>query len=250
MSSVTVHELKAHPEPFRLMATGAKRHEVRKADRPFKVGDVLRLREYVPETEHYTGAELLRLVSHITTPGSWGLPEGLCVLSLAGEPAGIWTQESLRAVLEAGGLGVQHIGKHLLTSGTIALSDLAQALNLGFTGAEFGLPLAQEPKYTVSRRGRLMVRATGTEIPDDEPVFILRGKDTLAVPTLIRYFTLAMRATENQQHAEAVSSRAVQFEDFAASKPKRMRDPDTCVAGSSIAGITLELSARAAEVTQ
>lgn len=241
MSSLTVHTLKTWPEPFRLIVTGAKRHEIRKADRPFKVGDLLRLQEWNPDTQSYTGAEVTKLVSHITTPGEWGLPETLCVLSLAPEPVHVWDRASVRAMLEAAGLGVQTVGRCTMTCGSIDLADIAEAINRALTGAEYGLPLAQEPKYTVSRRGRLMVRATGVEIPDDEPVFVLRGKDTLAASVLARYLVLVDRATENESHTKAVGLRAAAFEDFAADNPNRMRDPDTCVAGSDIASVKAAL---------
>lgn len=247
-STVVVHELKSHPAEFRKIATGAKRHEVRKADRPFKVGDLLRLREWEPTTEKYTGGELLRLISDITTPGSWGLPETHCVLSLAGEPCGIWTPRAVEALLTASGLGIHQFGRTRMTSGSIAISDLVQALNAGFTGAEFGLPQTQEPKYTVSVRGRLMNRATGVEIPDDEPVFVMRAKDALAPETLSRYLMLTARAARvvDPGHNEAVKGRLMDFLAFQATHPDRVKHPDTCSVGSSIAEITLELGAKPA----
>lgn len=81
------------------MASGAKKHTVRKADRDFKVGDSLLLREFQPDVAmsgfildeeskisgKYTGRALLRKITYITTPGSFGLPEDICVLSLSGE---------------------------------------------------------------------------------------------------------------------------------------------------------------------
>ena len=51
-----IHYLKILPEHFTAVACGAKTFEVRKDDRPFNVGDVLRLQEY--EEEIYTGSPL------------------------------------------------------------------------------------------------------------------------------------------------------------------------------------------------
>lgn len=40
---MTTHTLKTHPAPFQAVLDGSKRHEIRKADRPFAVGDVLEM---------------------------------------------------------------------------------------------------------------------------------------------------------------------------------------------------------------
>lgn len=82
-----VHELKTWPEPFAALLTGLKTHEVRKNDRDFRVGDLLRLREWEPRAGHpdggwHTGREVWREVTYISQGGTWGLPEGLCVLSV------------------------------------------------------------------------------------------------------------------------------------------------------------------------
>lgn len=49
------HELKTWPEYFQAVYDGLKPFELRKDDRPYNVGDVLRLREYEPMTDTYTG---------------------------------------------------------------------------------------------------------------------------------------------------------------------------------------------------
>lgn len=76
------HDLKTWPEPFTAIAMGEKRHEIRKADRPFAVGDTLRLREWDPATKTYSGHTMLRTVTYLTRGGEWGLPADLCVMSL------------------------------------------------------------------------------------------------------------------------------------------------------------------------
>jgi hypothetical protein len=95
----TEHELKAWPEPFAAVLTGAKRYEIRRADRDFKVGDVLWLREWQPERAgsykvvgtaatwvarpaHYTGRDIRCRVTYMTHAGQWGVPQGLCVMSI------------------------------------------------------------------------------------------------------------------------------------------------------------------------
>jgi hypothetical protein len=135
-----IHDLKCWPEPFAAILSGEKRHEIRRDDRGFKVGDVLRLREYrawcrghveavmfretidamagEPWTcdfcdskvalephetgcrmvDHevgpggcaesvkrgeYTGREILVRIIYKSDAGTWGLPTGLCVLSIS-----------------------------------------------------------------------------------------------------------------------------------------------------------------------
>lgn len=48
------HELRTWPSYYQAIIDGKKRFEIRKNDRCFSVGDVLRLREYDPITERYT----------------------------------------------------------------------------------------------------------------------------------------------------------------------------------------------------
>jgi hypothetical protein len=79
------HELKCWPEPFEAMLAGRKRHEIRRMDRPFAIGDWLVLREWDPRrdvNDRYTGRAMVREITYISTPASFGLPDDLCVMSL------------------------------------------------------------------------------------------------------------------------------------------------------------------------
>lgn len=60
-----IHELKTWPIYFAAVAEGNKTFEFRVNDRSFQVGDTLHLREFDPETEEYTGNELLKEVTYI-----------------------------------------------------------------------------------------------------------------------------------------------------------------------------------------
>jgi len=84
------HELKCWPEPFAALLTGEKVHEVRKADRDFRVGDTLRLREW-SKGQAYSGREHRVTISYITNAGEWGLPADVCVLSVQ-SPAALRSQ--------------------------------------------------------------------------------------------------------------------------------------------------------------
>jgi hypothetical protein len=78
----TTHDLKTWPEPFAAVMAGEKTHEIRKADRPFAVGDVLRLSEWDPRSGTFTGRALQADVTYVTAGGEWGIPHGMCVMSI------------------------------------------------------------------------------------------------------------------------------------------------------------------------
>lgn len=83
------HELKSWPAFFSAILAEEKRHELRRTDREFRVGDVLLLREYDPEKQLYTGREQAVTVTYITSVehpcalSAEGLNEGYCILSIA-----------------------------------------------------------------------------------------------------------------------------------------------------------------------
>jgi hypothetical protein len=99
-----VHDLKTWPEYFAAVMSGAKTFEFRKNDRGFQAGDILRLREYSPGPDEYTGREISKCVTYILTtadftPVTIGLRPGYCVMALGdaarategGEPGTVQT---------------------------------------------------------------------------------------------------------------------------------------------------------------
>lgn len=89
---------------------------------------------------------------------------------------------------------------------------------------DFGLPAAQEPKYQVGPRGRLYNRASQQPIPDDEPVFVLRAQDKLALQTLEAYRTMADSAGVD---CTSIDERIAAFKAFRAEHAERTKYPDT-----------------------
>jgi len=83
----------------------------------------------------------------------------------------------------------------------------------------------QEPKYE-ARGGRIFNRATGEAIPDDEPVFILRARDTTALAVLVAYHSDHLLCG-NSEHAAAVLKRVKDFQRFMREHSDRMKYPDT-----------------------
>lgn len=84
--SVHIHHFKIHPEPFEQVVLGFKRHEIRRDDRSVRprTGDLVVLREWRPigDDGDYTGREVKKRVTHVTDPGTWGLPSDLYVMSI------------------------------------------------------------------------------------------------------------------------------------------------------------------------
>jgi hypothetical protein len=77
-----VHELKVWPAQFNALDTGVKGHEVRRFDRDYRVGDRLLLREFDPDRQAFTGRTLTRVVTHMTNPGTFGLPADIGVMTV------------------------------------------------------------------------------------------------------------------------------------------------------------------------
>ncbi len=82
-----------------------------------------------------------------------------------------------------------------------------------------------DPKYRI--KGNAIINsATGTEIPSDEPIFILRAKDVFAIQILKHYQTLAAHG-QDQSHRLAIAKRIHEFQEFKNTYPDRMKQPDT-----------------------
>ncbi|WP_199740033.1 hypothetical protein [Acidovorax sp. FJL06] len=94
------------------------------------------------------------------------------------------------------------------------------------SAAQAGVPMAQEPKYTVNGT-HVINRATGEAIPHDEPVFVFRARDALGVRALEAYLALIGEREPVSAHADAVRRRIADFQRFAAEHPGRMKWPDT-----------------------
>lgn len=77
-----IHDLKTWPDEFSAVIDGSKSHEIRCYDRPFRVGDTLHLREWIPAKRSYTRRAVDVEVTHMTPAGAWGLPTDLCVMSI------------------------------------------------------------------------------------------------------------------------------------------------------------------------
>lgn len=62
-------------------------------------------------------------------------------------------------------------------------------------------------------------------IPEDEPVFILRGQDATAVACLVRYANLHRDVGRDEFH-DSVVGVITQFETWQAANPDKVKIPD------------------------
>lgn len=75
------HDLKTHTAPFQAVWERKKNFELRVNDRNYQVGDLLRLREYKPEADTYTGRIIIVQVTYMLQ-NEYNLPIDLCVMSI------------------------------------------------------------------------------------------------------------------------------------------------------------------------
>lgn len=85
-----VHELKCWPQLFEAIKEDRKRHDLRRADdREFRVGDLLKLREFDPQSERYTGREQTVRITYITSTehpcalSESAIDPNFCILSIS-----------------------------------------------------------------------------------------------------------------------------------------------------------------------
>ena len=77
-----IHELKTWPKYFARIFMGEKTFEVRKADRDFQINDILKLIEWDPDKEEYTGKVILRTVTYVLQGGQFGIDPNYVVMSI------------------------------------------------------------------------------------------------------------------------------------------------------------------------
>lgn len=80
---MATHDLKTWPEHFQEVKAGRKRFEIRVNDRNFQVGDTLRLNEFCPRLNVYTGDTVTVVVTHMLAGGAFGIDLGSVVMSIA-----------------------------------------------------------------------------------------------------------------------------------------------------------------------
>lgn len=81
-----------------------------------------------------------------------------------------------------------------------------------------------ECKFEI-KENRLVKKSNGEAIPDDEPVFVLRARDVLAIALLASYYDLSMEQGCNSYHMDMLRRTTEAFVQFASDHPERMKQP-------------------------
>ena len=75
------------------------------------------------------------------------------------------------------------------------------------------------------RDDQIVKKSNGEPIPDDEPVFILRARDRLALRLLCEYRAMSERDGCNDYHFGILDKTIARFADFRVQHPERMKQP-------------------------
>ena len=82
-----------------------------------------------------------------------------------------------------------------------------------------------DTKFAVSIDGQIYKKSNDEIVPDDEPLFLLRGRDILAIPLLIEYFEISKKAGCNDHHYFKLEEMTGKFVKFKSEHPGRMKMP-------------------------
>ena len=77
-----LHELKTLPQYYARVTDLQKTFEARKNDRDFQVGDILRLKEWYPKENEFTGYFMEFKIEYILHGGQFGIENGYVVMSI------------------------------------------------------------------------------------------------------------------------------------------------------------------------
>ena len=75
------------------------------------------------------------------------------------------------------------------------------------------------------RGNQLVKKSNGEVIPEDEPVFVFRARDYLAMPTLLYYQQLCIKYECTEYQLSLLQKRIDVFKKFSADNEDRMKQP-------------------------
>lgn len=65
------------------------------------------------------------------------------------------------------------------------------------------------------------------QVPEDEPVFVIRGADAMACPLLSAYYERCTAGGAEAEHLASVEAEYTRFADWQEAHPERVKVPDT-----------------------
>lgn len=80
-------------------------------------------------------------------------------------------------------------------------------------------------RFAISPDGLLFKVSNGEILPEDEPLFLMRARDHLAVESLVKYRALAERDGCNDYFLGLLNDTLKEFLDFAATHPEKIKQP-------------------------
>ena len=82
-----------------------------------------------------------------------------------------------------------------------------------------------DSKFAVSTDGKIYKKSNNEIVPDDEPLFLLRGRDRLALKLLQAYHLISKDADCNEYHFKKLMETIDAFKSFRAFHPELMKMP-------------------------
>ena len=73
--------------------------------------------------------------------------------------------------------------------------------------------------------GEIIKTSNGQPIPRDEPLFLLRARDYLALPLLLHFRELSLADSCTDYHVTGLTDVIAKFQAFAREHPERMKQP-------------------------
>lgn len=81
-----------------------------------------------------------------------------------------------------------------------------------------------DPKFHIEGE-KIIKTPNGEVLPEDEPLFLLRGRDNLALDALLEYRQTCIEAGCTEYQIEGINNRIHAFEKFAIEHSERMKQP-------------------------
>jgi len=82
-----------------------------------------------------------------------------------------------------------------------------------------------DSKFAVSVGGNIFKKSNDEIIPEDEPLFLLRGRDILALNLLHHYKSISISSDCNDYHFKKLDETIKEFKAFKNEHPERMKMP-------------------------